>query len=163
MLSSNKRSTAISGRVRFAIVPRRMPAIARLFPDAKVVACVRELPWVIDSIERLVQHNVFSPSSIFNYSAGGAVYTRAQSLGGPTVQAIYDFLGEPDFEYDFDRVDYDVTDFDERAGTSGLHAVRGTIKAEPRETMLPPELFKRFANDAFWRDSQRIPAGLQVV
>jgi len=40
-----------------------MPALARLFPDAKVIACVRELPWVIDSIERLVQRNVFSPSS----------------------------------------------------------------------------------------------------
>ena len=31
-----------------------MPAIARLFPDAKVIACVRELSWVIDSIERLI-------------------------------------------------------------------------------------------------------------
>src|SRR5271155_3388750 len=29
-----------------------MPAIARLFPDAKVIACVRELQWVVDSIER---------------------------------------------------------------------------------------------------------------
>jgi len=57
-----------------------MPAIARLFPDAKVIACVRELPWVIDSIERLVQRNVFSPSSIFNYSAGGTVYTRANGV-----------------------------------------------------------------------------------
>ena len=61
-----------------------MPAIARLFPDAKVIACVRELPWVIDSIERLVQRNVFSPSSIFNYSSGGTVYTRANGVAGPT-------------------------------------------------------------------------------
>ena len=60
-----------------------MPAIAQLFPDAKVIACVRELPWVIDSIERLVQRNVFSPSSIFNYSAGGTVYTRANGVAGP--------------------------------------------------------------------------------
>jgi len=59
---------------------RVVPAIARLFPDAKVIACVRELPWVIDSIERLVQRNVFSPSSIFNYSAGGTVYTRANGV-----------------------------------------------------------------------------------
>ena len=57
-----------------------MPAIARLFPDAKVIACVRELPWVVDSIERLVQRNVFSPSSIFNYSADGTVYNRANGL-----------------------------------------------------------------------------------
>ena len=177
-----------------------MPAIARLFPDAKVIACVRELPWVIDSIERLIQRNVFSPSSIFNYSAGGTVYTRAQSLIGPegmvgapydalkqacygaqrdrlllvqyetltsdpakAMHAIYDFLGEPDFEHEFDRVDYDVTEFDERAGTPGLHTVRRTVSVEPRETLLPPELFKRFVNDAFWRDSQRIPAGLKVI
>jgi sulfotransferase len=177
-----------------------MPAIARLFPDAKVIACVRELPWVVDSIERLVQRNVFSPSSMFNYSAGGTVYTRANAVvapdgmvGGPydalkqacygaqrdrlllvqyetlttdpakTMHAIYDFLKEPAFEHDFDHVDYDVTEFDERAGTPGLHTVRAVVKAEPRETLLPPELFKRFRNDAFWRDPQRVPAGLQIV
>ena len=60
-----------------------MPAITRLFSDAKVIACVRELPWVVDSIERLVQRNVFSPSSIFNYSPGGTVYTRAQQVVAP--------------------------------------------------------------------------------
>jgi sulfotransferase len=177
-----------------------MPAIVRLFPDAKVIACVRELGWVVDSIERLIQRNVFSPSSIFNYSAGGTVYTRAKQVVAPegmvgapydalkqaaygaqrdrlllvqyetlttdpakTMHAIYAFLGEPMFEHDFGHVDYDVTEFDERAGTPGLHTVRGTVKAEPRETLLPPDLFYRFANDAFWRDPEKIPAGLQVV
>ena len=177
-----------------------MPALARLFPDAKVIACVRDLAWVVDSIERLIQRNVFSPSSLFNYSAGGTVYTRASSVvgsdgmvGGPydalkqacygaqrdrlllvqyetlasdpakTMHAIYAFLGEPVFSHDFGHVDYDVTEFDERAGTPGLHTVRGTVQAEPRETLLPPDLFNRFRNDAFWRDPQRIPAGLQVV
>jgi sulfotransferase len=177
-----------------------MPAIARLFPDAKVIACVRDLPWVVDSIERLIQSNVFSPSSIFNYSAGGTVYSRANSVvatdgmvGSPydalkqacygaqrdrlmlvqyetlstepakTMHAIYSFLGEPPFEHDFGRVDYDVTEFDERAGTPGLHTVRGVVKAEPRDTLLPPDLFSRFVNDAFWRDPKRVPPGLQVV
>ena len=177
-----------------------MPAITRLFPDAKVIACVRELQWVVDSLERLIQRNVFSPSSIFNYSVGGTVYTRAQQVvapdgmvGGPydalkqacygaqrdrlllvqyetlttdpakTMQAIYAFIREPAFEHDFGHVDYDVTEFDERAGTPGLHTVRGTVKAEPRDTLLPPDLFNRFIHDAFWRDPQRIPAGLQVV
>jgi sulfotransferase len=177
-----------------------MPAIVRLFPEAKVIACVRELPWVIDSIERLIQRNVFSPSSIFNYTAGGTVYTRANGVasqdgmvGAPydalkqacygaqrdrlmlvqyetltadpakTLHAIYAFLGEPPFEHDFDHVDYDVTEFDERAGTPGLHTVRGTVSVEPRASLLPPDLFKRFVNDAFWRDPQRIPEGLQVV
>lgn len=178
----------------------RMPAIAQLFPDAKVIACVRDLPWVIDSIERLVQRNVFSPSSIFNYSPGGTVYTRANDVagqdgmvGGPydalkqacygaqrdrllvvqydtltsepaeVMQAIYDFIGEPAFEHDFGHVDYDVTEFDNRAGTPGLHTVGGEVKAQTRETVLPPDLFNRFVHDAFWRDAGNIPSDLRVV
>jgi sulfotransferase len=177
-----------------------MPAIARLFPDAKVIACVREMPWVIDSIERIVQRNVFTPSAIFNYQPGGTVYTRANGVAGQngmvgapydslkqacygaqndrlllvqyetlttdpakTMHAIYTFLGEPAFEHDFDHIDYDVTEFDERAGTPGLHTVGRTVKAEPRKTLLPPDLFSRFIHDAFWRDPQRIPTGLHVV
>jgi sulfotransferase len=177
-----------------------MPAIARLFPDAKVIACVRELSWVVDSIERLIQRNVFSPSAIFNFNPAGTVYTRANGVvgtdgmvGGPydalkqacygaqrdrlllvqyetlttdpakTMHAIYAFIDEPPFEHDFSHVDYDVTEFDERAGTPGLHTVRGTVKAEPRVTLLPPDLFNRFVHDAFWRDPQRTPEGLKVV
>ena len=176
------------------------PAIARLFPDSKVIACVRDLPWVLDSIERLIQGNVFSPSSIFNYDPGGTVYTRAFDVvagngmvGGPfdalkqaaygsqkerlllvqyetltaepakTMHAIYAFLGEQMFEHDFDHINYDVTEFDERAGTPGLHTVRSAVAAEPRATLLPPDLFHRFINDAFWRDPARIPEGLQVI
>ncbi len=178
----------------------RMPALARLFPEAKVIACVRELPWVVDSIERLVQRNVFSPSSIFNFNPGGTVYTRANGVvgsdglvGGPydalkqacygaqrdrlllvqyetltsdptkAMQAIYEFLGEPTFEHEFDNIEYDVTEFDERAGTPGLHTVGRTVRAEPRASLLPPDLFRRFVNDAFWRDPNRIPEGLKVV
>jgi sulfotransferase len=178
----------------------RIPAIARLFPDAKVIACVRELPWVIDSIERLVQRNVFSPSSIFNYNPGGTVYTRANGVvapdgmvGGPfdllkqacygshtdrllllqyetmttdpakAMHAIYEFLGEPVFDHNFDNVDYDVTEFDDRAGTPGLHTVHGKVEAKPRATLLPPDLFNRFIHDAFWRDRAKLPQGLRVV
>jgi sulfotransferase len=177
-----------------------MPAMTKLFPDAKVIACVRDLPWVIDSIERLVQRNVFSPSSIFNYSAGGTVYTRANAtaaadgmVGAPydalkqacygaqrdrlllvqyetltsdpakTLHAIYDFLDQPAYDHDFEHVDYDVTEFDDRAGTPGLHTVRKTVKSESRESLLPPDLFNRFVNDAFWRDPQKIPEGLRIV
>lgn len=118
-----------------------MPAIAKLFPDAKVIACVRELSWVIDSIERLVQRK--DPSK--------------------AIDGIYRFLGEPTCQHDFDHVDYDVTEFDDRAGTPGLHTVRRTVKAEPRASLLPPDLFNRFVNDAFWRDPERVPDSLQIV
>ncbi len=177
-----------------------MPAVAQLFPEAKVIACVRQMPWVLDSIERLIQRNVFTPSSIFNYQPGGTVYSRANGVasqngmvGAPfdalkqacygaqrdrlllvqyetlttepakVLHAIYDFIGEPVFTHDFDHVDYDVTEFDERAGTPGLHTVGHTVKAVPRETVLPPDLFNRFINDAFWADPRRVPDGLRVV
>ena len=178
----------------------RMPAIAQLFPQAKVIACVRDLSWIVDSIERLVQHNAFSPSSIFSYTPGGTVYTRTNGVAGPdgmvgfaydalkqacygtqtdrlllvqyetlttdpakAMKAVYDFIGEPAFPHDFEHVDYDVSEFDRRAGTPGLHTVRREVKAEARKTLLPPDLFQRFANDAFWRDAKRLPEGLNII
>jgi sulfotransferase len=90
-------------------------------------------------------------------------YDSLTSDPARTLHAIYDFLGEPWFEHDFNHVDYDVSEFDERAGTPGLHTVRGQVKAEARETLLPPDLFNRFIHDAFWRDPARTPAGLRVV
>lgn len=60
----------------------RMTALSTLFPDAKVIACVRHMPWIIDSIERLVRRNAFQPSSIFNFQAGGTVYSRADGVAG---------------------------------------------------------------------------------
>lgn len=178
----------------------RLPAIAKLFPEAKVIACVRHLPWIVDSIEQLVQRNAFSPSSIFNYAPGGTVYTRANSLAGSdgmlgyaydalkqacygreadrlllvqyeslttdpakTMRAIYDFLNETHVTHDYANVKYDVSAFDQRAGTPGLHTVRSEVRAEPRKSLLPPDLFQRFANDAFWRDPQKLPEGLQIV
>jgi hypothetical protein len=90
-----------------------MPAISRLFPDAKVIACVRDVSWVVDSIEKLVQRNVFSPSSIFNYSAGGTVYTRANAVVAPDgmVGGPYDALKQACYGSQRDRlllVQYDT-------------------------------------------------------
>jgi sulfotransferase len=88
---------------------------ARLFPDEKVIACVRELPWATDSIERLIQRNVFSPSSIFNYDAGGTVYGRANDVAGQNgmVGAPYDALKQAGYGAQKDRlllVQYENTD-----------------------------------------------------
>ncbi|PLZ02229.1 sulfotransferase [Burkholderia sp. WAC0059] len=72
----------------------RLRAIRQLFPQGKVIACVRDIAWIVDSIERLVQRNAFSPSTIFNYSTGGTVYTRANAVAGPEglVGLAYDAL-----------------------------------------------------------------------
>lgn len=77
----------------------RLPALATLFPEAKVIACVRDVSWILDSIERLVRANAFQPSSIFNYTPNGTVYTRANGLAGPEgmVGYAYDALKEAYF------------------------------------------------------------------
>jgi len=58
----------------------RLELLRQLFPRSKIIACVRHVPWVIDSIERLVRRNIFQPSGIFDYKPGGTVYSRAEGL-----------------------------------------------------------------------------------
>ncbi len=60
----------------------RLPALAELFPAAKIVCCVRPVSWVIDSIERQTSRNPFELSGVFAYEAGGTVYTRATRVAG---------------------------------------------------------------------------------
>jgi sulfotransferase len=179
----------------------RMPLLNSLYPKSKVIACVRHMPWVIDSIERLVQRNVFQPSAIFNYLSGGTVYSRADGVAGAdgmvgyaynalkeayfgefaanrlmlvqyeslvanpqkTLAAVYEFINEPLFIHDFDNIEFDVSEFDKRAGTPGLHEVRSKVAHKERKTLLPPDLFKRFENDAFWKNPELHRPSIQII
>ena len=49
-----------------------------------MICCVRPIPWVLDSVERLIRANSFELSKIFNFDAGGTVYTRAAGLMSDT-------------------------------------------------------------------------------
>ena len=60
----------------------RMSLLVELFPQAKVICCVRDVPWIFDSIERLIRKNKFQPSGIFNFEPGGTVYSRVEGLSG---------------------------------------------------------------------------------
>jgi sulfotransferase len=62
----------------------RMPVLDALFPRAKVICCVRDVPWIFDSIERLLRLNKFQPSGIFNFEPGGTVYSRVEGLSAGT-------------------------------------------------------------------------------
>ncbi|MEG4030920.1 MULTISPECIES: hypothetical protein [unclassified Microcoleus] len=42
-----------------------MPLIRELFPEAKVICCVRNLAWIMDSIELLIRRNAFDVSRLF--------------------------------------------------------------------------------------------------
>lgn len=58
----------------------RLPLLFELYPDARVICCVREAAWIIDSIERLVRRNALQPSKLFNYRGGGSIYSRVEIL-----------------------------------------------------------------------------------
>lgn len=165
----------------------KLPTLAQLFPRAKVICCVRHVPWIMDSIERLLRRNAFELSGIFGYEATNTVYTRVNRLAvsdglvgfaidalreafwgehsdrlilvgyealvkrpAETLRQIYEFIGEPLFQHDFDNVEYEANEFDLALGTPDLHTVRRRVEWIDRATVLPPELFNRFVNDAFW-------------
>lgn len=178
----------------------RMHHLKELFPQGKVIACVRHVSWIIDSIEQLVRKNAFQPSSIFNYQTGGTVYSRAEGLANgdgmvgfaynalkeafygdatsnlmllsyetlvshpaQAIAAVYDFIGEPAYTHDFDNIRYQADEFDLRAGTPGLHTVRKKVQARERNSVLPPDVFRRFENDMFWLDPALNPHRVRVV
>ena len=166
----------------------KLPALSQLFPHAKIICCVRDVSWVMDSVERLVRGNAFELSGMFGFEAGNTVYNRLNRIAsgdglvgyaldalkeaffgeqasrlilveyealtkvpGQTMELLYKLLDEPAFAHDFDNVDYAAEDFDMGIGTPGLHTVRRKVEWVERQSVLPPELFRRFVNDAFWR------------
>lgn len=178
----------------------KLPALRTLFPQSRIIACVRHVPWVLDSIERLVRQNAFQPSAIFNFMPGGTVYSRAEGLlGGEglvgfaynalkeayfgedtanlmllqyetlvskpayALAAVYEFIGEPYYKHDFEHVILDNDEFDTRAGTQGLHTIRPKVSATNRQTILPPDLFARFQDDAFWRNPKINPRSVKII
>jgi sulfotransferase len=58
----------------------KMPALGQLFPGARVIACVRDLPWIIDSFERVVRRNPLLMSRLFTPERSKTVYDRVEHL-----------------------------------------------------------------------------------
>lgn len=167
----------------------QLPALMRLFPEARVICLVRDLSWIMDSLEIQFRSNAFENTRLFNSSAERAtVYSRVEALAGSNrlvgyawhalreacysefadrviiveydllvrraeevMGLLYDFLGLPYYAHDFSSVDYDAPGFDAQLGLSGLHRVRKEVAPQPRETVLPPDLFAKYDNLAFWR------------
>jgi sulfotransferase len=61
----------------------KLPALMRLFPSARMICCVRNPAWIIDSIESLVRRNPYQLSGMFQYRPNGTVYSRANVLLTP--------------------------------------------------------------------------------
>ena len=58
----------------------KMGALARLHPGAKVIVCVRELAWIMDSFERILGRNPLIVSRMFKPSEAMTVHSRVNAL-----------------------------------------------------------------------------------
>lgn len=94
--------------------------------------------------------------AFFGEQADRLVLIQYESLvRGPekVMNEFYDLLGEPRFHHDFDNLSYDEPEFDARLGMPGLHKIKAKVHYEPRDTILPLDLFKRYESCDFWTDS----------
>ena len=168
----------------------KLPALIDLFPETKVIACVRNVAWVMDSIERLYRANPYENTKLFNDdNERNTVYSRVETLAQRNrlvgfawsslkeayygehakslllidydlltqapekcLRLVYDFIGEPWFEHDFDNVHYDAPEFDQALGLAGLHRVWPKVQVETRRTVLPPDLFEQYSALSFWEN-----------
>lgn len=61
-----------------------LPAVKKVYPDAKVLMCVRDIGWVLDSFEQLQRKNPLSLTSMFSPEENANVYTRCEALLHPS-------------------------------------------------------------------------------
>lgn len=175
----------------------KLHQLVELFEDFKVICCVRNPAWVMDSFESIYRKNPFDYSRMYNPQSRQTVYSRCESLisaGGAvgsswtalkeayygeysdklllidydllaqhpqrSLDLIYQFLGEQSYDHDFNNVVYEENEFDQKLGVSGLHSVKKTVEFKPRRSILPPDLFQKYNDMAFWLDNTGTSASI---
>ena len=108
----------------------RMEIVAELFPDAKVICCVREVTWVLDSFERIARANAFTLSRLYAGQQAATVYARTESLAhaGGVVGFALNALREAFYGPHADRlvlIDYEALASDPKATMDFLYARLG--------------------------------------
>ena len=79
---------AVLGDVPVGVVPvdtnrawcAHLALLADLAPAARVIACVRDPVWIIDSFERLFRHNPYLVSKLHGLPASATVFDRVEQL-----------------------------------------------------------------------------------
>ena len=56
--------------------------LKELYPDFKMIVCLREVPWILDSFERLNSRNPFTIKALYHHQDLGSVYERSHMLMG---------------------------------------------------------------------------------
>lgn len=175
----------------------RLHQLVELFDDFKVICCVRNPAWIMDSFEVIYRKNPFDYSRMFNAGSRQTVYSRCDALinaGGSvgsawtalkeayygefserlllvdydlltqhpakTLALIYRFIGEPEFDHDFNNVEYEDSEFDQKLGVKGLHTVHKKVEFKARRSILPPDLFSKYQEMDFWQDTHGTAANI---
>jgi sulfotransferase len=58
----------------------RLATLQQLFPNSKVICCVRNPAWILDSVETLIRKNALDNSKLFSQADAATVYSRADAL-----------------------------------------------------------------------------------
>ena len=69
-----------------------------------------------------------------------------------TMEKIYEFLGEPLFDHNFDDVEVSYDEFDEAAKIKDLHTTRKKVEYIKRQAIIPADLWARYESISFWKD-----------
>jgi sulfotransferase len=58
----------------------KLPLLEELYPKSRVICCVREIGWIIDSVERMLRKNPLQLSRTFDFKPGTSLYSRIETL-----------------------------------------------------------------------------------
>jgi sulfotransferase len=179
----------------------RAAVLDRLFPESRIICCVRDIGWIIDSLERMRNKNPLKLSKLFSAQNGETIYTRVEALMNSetgligaawsglreawfsdaahklivvpydvlvrdpanTLRRLYQAIGEPDFDHDFNNVAYDAPDYDNNLGMPGLHTVHPVVAVRERLPCIPPDVFAKYAKTHFWTNSELNPRNVLIL
>jgi len=175
----------------------RLHQLVELYDDFKMICCVRNPAWIMDSFEVIYRKNPFDYSRMYSPQSRQTVYSRCEAqinavgtVGSAwtalkeayygeysdrlllidydlltqhpqrAIQLVYQFLGETEYQHDFDNIAYDENEFDQNIGVKGLHTVKKKVEFKPRRSILPPDLFQKYSEMAFWQDTTGTSANI---
>lgn len=61
----------------------KLPALMQLMPESRVVCCVRNVAWIMDSFEKMIRKNPLLISRMFDNANSGTVYSRVEAMAQP--------------------------------------------------------------------------------
>jgi sulfotransferase len=68
-----------------------------------------------------------------------------------TMKAIYNFIGQPYYNHDFNDVESSYDEYDSNIRLKGLHTTQKVVKHTEKSYILPPDILNQYSNLEVWR------------